>query len=215
MPCNPHFVRCIKPNHQSAASMWDSEYVLAQLKYTGMLETIRIRREGFAVRPVLSEIRKPFLPRTCSRTLMDWLRSEGRRSNPSVTSRGSSLLPSVSADVRASDDVIAFLRPTFGDFMERYGMLGFQFTDTPAVNKEACTSVLTSIGLAGWKVGKTKVFLKYFHADALGQRVEFMSGMALRIQASVCHPPPAAPAALARSLPYPRKAVNIRWHDRL
>lgn len=64
----------------------------------------------------------------------------------------------------------------------RYGILGFQFTDTPSINKEACTAVLTSIGLAGWKVGKTKVFLKYFHADALGQRVEFMSKMALRIQ---------------------------------
>ena len=33
---------------------------------------------------------------------------KGRRSNPAVTSRYSSLLPSLSADVRSSDDVIAF-----------------------------------------------------------------------------------------------------------
>ena len=49
-PCQPHFVRCIKPNRQSVPCVWDGRYVTAQLKYTGVLETIRIRREGFAVR---------------------------------------------------------------------------------------------------------------------------------------------------------------------
>jgi myosin heavy subunit len=47
---NPHFVRCIKPNREAAANSWNDALVLEQLKYTGMLETIRIRREGFALR---------------------------------------------------------------------------------------------------------------------------------------------------------------------
>ena len=46
------------------------------------------------------------LPRICSRTLRDV-----GRSNPSVTSRWISLLLSLSADVRSSDDVIAFEGP--------------------------------------------------------------------------------------------------------
>ena len=47
---NPHFVRCIKPNHQKKPAIFTDDYVTSQLRYTGMLETTRIRREGFAVR---------------------------------------------------------------------------------------------------------------------------------------------------------------------
>ena len=32
---NPHFVRCIKPNHQKQPDMFLDEYVEAQLRYTG------------------------------------------------------------------------------------------------------------------------------------------------------------------------------------
>ena len=32
---NPHFVRCIKPNHQKLPDMFSDEYVEAQLRYTG------------------------------------------------------------------------------------------------------------------------------------------------------------------------------------
>jgi hypothetical protein len=74
------------------------------------------------------------------------------------------------------------VRPTFKDFMERYGLLGYQFTATPTMTKECCANVLTAAALTGWKVGNSKVFLKYYHADALSQKVEFMSNMALRIQ---------------------------------
>ena len=51
----------------------------------------------------------PFLPRICSRTLIDCVAppvSSGRR-NPSATSRFGSLRPPVYADVRCVDDVIA------------------------------------------------------------------------------------------------------------
>jgi myosin heavy subunit len=42
----PHFIRCVKPNHDKAADSFQDELVTKQLRYTGMLETTRIRREG-------------------------------------------------------------------------------------------------------------------------------------------------------------------------
>ncbi|MGH0121066.1 UNVERIFIED_CONTAM: hypothetical protein FKN15_069269 [Acipenser sinensis] len=47
---NPFFVRCIKPNMQKASNKFDPEVVLNQLRYSGMLETVKIRRAGFPVR---------------------------------------------------------------------------------------------------------------------------------------------------------------------
>jgi len=48
--CNPLFVRCIKPNSVKKSNLIDKKMVLAQLRYSGMLETIRIRRAGFSCR---------------------------------------------------------------------------------------------------------------------------------------------------------------------
>ncbi|XP_058680455.1 myosin-IIIb-like [Ammospiza nelsoni] len=48
---NPHFVRCIKPNSQKEPGVLDNQVVLLQLRYNGLLETIRIRRDGFSWRP--------------------------------------------------------------------------------------------------------------------------------------------------------------------
>lgn len=46
----PHFVRCIKPNDDRQALQFCTERVLVQLRYTGILETVNIRRQGFSHR---------------------------------------------------------------------------------------------------------------------------------------------------------------------
>jgi myosin heavy subunit len=46
----PHYIRCIKPNLNKAANSFAAGEVLKQLRYSGMMEAIRIRREGYALR---------------------------------------------------------------------------------------------------------------------------------------------------------------------
>ncbi|CAJ1444780.1 unnamed protein product [Effrenium voratum] len=46
----PHFVRCIKPNAQSSAGIFERRGVVQQLQYQGVLQAIEVSRVGFPVR---------------------------------------------------------------------------------------------------------------------------------------------------------------------
>lgn len=53
--CDPHFIRCIKPNAAKVPHKWEVDLVLRQLTYTGMLQTVQMRREGYPFRIPFAE----------------------------------------------------------------------------------------------------------------------------------------------------------------
>ncbi|XP_012269099.2 myosin-VIIa-like isoform X2 [Athalia rosae] len=48
--CHPYFVRCIKPNEEKRPLMFDRILCCRQLRYSGMMETAKIRRAGYPIR---------------------------------------------------------------------------------------------------------------------------------------------------------------------
>ncbi|XP_073668097.1 myosin-IIIb [Paramisgurnus dabryanus] len=103
----PHFVRCIKPNDDRQALCFSKERVMVQLRYTGILETVNIRRQGYSHRIPIQE------------------------------------------------------------FVNRYYYLSFRAHQMPEGSKENAIIILQKAKLDNWVIGKTKVFLKYYHVEQL------------------------------------------------
>ncbi|KAM4689069.1 myosin-IIIa-like [Discoglossus pictus] len=121
----PHFVRCIKPNNDRLANKFDREKVLVQLRYTGILETARIRRLGYSHRIL------------------------------------------------------------FANFIKRYHLVCFKSNEDPPVSPECCVSILEKANLDNWVLGKTKVFLKYYHVEQLNRMVKTIVDRIVLLQACV------------------------------
>uniref|UniRef100_A0A8C3K249 Myosin IXB n=1 Tax=Calidris pygmaea TaxID=425635 RepID=A0A8C3K249_9CHAR len=51
----PFFIRCIRSNAEKEEMLFDESLVLQQLRYTGMLETVRIRRSGYSAKYTFQE----------------------------------------------------------------------------------------------------------------------------------------------------------------
>lgn len=117
---HPVFMRCIKPNQQKQAHLFDEIFVRAQLRYCGMLETTRIRKEGYSVRLL------------------------------------------------------------FEDFIQKYGLLSKTRLKSSVEN--ICRNILEEIHLTEWQIGKTKVFLKYYHPEQLESQMNKYRQAALVIQ---------------------------------
>ncbi|XP_077124534.1 myosin-IIIa [Ranitomeya variabilis] len=121
----PHFVRCIKPNNDRLPSKFDREKVLVQLRYTGILETARIRQLGYSHRIL------------------------------------------------------------FANFIKRYYLICFKSYEDPPVSPECCTSILEKANLHHWVLGKTKVFLKYYHIEQLDRTIKSIVNRIVLFQACV------------------------------
>uniref|UniRef100_A0A8D1JYH9 non-specific serine/threonine protein kinase n=1 Tax=Sus scrofa TaxID=9823 RepID=A0A8D1JYH9_PIG len=119
----PHFVRCIKPNDDREALKFSRDRVLAQLRATGILETVSIRQQGYSHRIL------------------------------------------------------------FEEFVKRYYYLAFRAHQTPLASKESCIAILEKSRLDHWLLGKTKVFLKYYHVEQLNLLLREVIGRVVVLQA--------------------------------
>ncbi|KAM8861780.1 unconventional myosin-IXAa-like isoform 1-T1 [Synchiropus picturatus] len=67
----PYFVKCIRSNAEKLPLRFNDSLVLRQLRYTGMLETVRIQQSGYSVKYTFQEFVRHFhvlLPRKTSPT---------------------------------------------------------------------------------------------------------------------------------------------------
>ena len=55
-------MRCIKPNAAQAPKVYEEKLVIQQLRYLGVMETVRIRRAGFPVRIPFEQLQACNLP---------------------------------------------------------------------------------------------------------------------------------------------------------
>ncbi|XP_068507647.1 myosin-IIIb isoform X6 [Syngnathus scovelli] len=119
----PHFVRCIKPNDDRRALSFCKERVMVQLRYTGILETVNIRRQGYSHR-----------------------------------------IP-------------------FAEFVTRYYYLAFRAHQMPETSKENAAAILERAKLKNWVLGRTKVFLRYYHVEQLNLLLREVIARVVLIQA--------------------------------
>ncbi|XP_015761283.1 PREDICTED: myosin-IIIa-like [Acropora digitifera] len=97
LPAEPHFVRCIRPNEQMIPGEFDQDKVQTQLKYTGVLETTRIRQQI------------------------------------------------------------------------RYQILCYPLHKKIPSDPSSCVQILEQCKIQNWLMGRTKVFLKYYHVEELAR----------------------------------------------
>ncbi|KEP63799.1 UNVERIFIED_CONTAM: myosin I [Hammondia hammondi] len=140
---DPFYVRCIKPSAQKGRGLFESADVLRQLRCAGVLETVRIRRDGYPVRLPFSGFLGQF----------------------------SCLSAEAMAPALASASGFDCAGERSGDEKKRDTQISQGDRDMCLTLLEALTRMLAKDGVLdqsfAWQVGKTKVFLKKPLMDAL------------------------------------------------
>lgn len=76
-------------------------------------------------------------------------------------------------------------RLTFADFLKRYCFLAFGFNEKVIASRENCRLLLVRLKMDGWALGKSKVFLKYYHVEFLAKLYEEHVRKIVLVQACV------------------------------
>ncbi|XP_057406926.1 myosin-IIIb [Balaenoptera acutorostrata] len=170
----PHFVRCIKPNDDREALKFTRDRVRAQLRSTGILETVSIRQQGYSHQ-------KGLLPTPSHQWgQVDWKHEKGH-----LTVLGSWLKPPGSHAVETSQKMTMNTHWLCGQWALKYYYLAFRAHQTPLASKESCVAILEKSRLDHWLLGKTKVFLKYYHVEQLNLLLREVIGRVAVLQAYV------------------------------
>ncbi|KAK1935201.1 Myosin-J heavy chain [Phytophthora citrophthora] len=67
-----HYIRCIKPNDESASDQFDMAKVSSQLRYGGVLKAVEIMRQSFPVRMIHSDFVKQYRLLVAAKSVSEW-----------------------------------------------------------------------------------------------------------------------------------------------
>lgn len=75
---NPRYVKCIKPNSLKKPRIFESLDVNRQLLSAGVLESIKIRKQGYSVRRTKEEFVRRYIPLTPNINIRNYPASNNR-----------------------------------------------------------------------------------------------------------------------------------------
>ncbi|XP_057665363.1 neither inactivation nor afterpotential protein C isoform X1 [Diorhabda carinulata] len=73
-------------------------------------------------------------------------------------------------------------RISFSEFLRRYKFLAFDFDESVDITKDNCRLLMIRLKMEDWALGKTKVFLKYYHEEYLSRLYETHVKKIIKIQ---------------------------------
>lgn len=76
-------------------------------------------------------------------------------------------------------------RISFPEFLRRYQFLAFDFDENVEITRDNCRLLLVRLKLEDWVIGRSKVFLKYFHEEYLSRAYETKVKKVVKIQSII------------------------------